>query len=72
VDGHDRHHHLGVGQDLGGLVGLELYSAQGGGERVAAVPQPPGWVELEAAAIVLGVDHGHAGWADGQVDAPYL
>jgi hypothetical protein len=21
VDGHDRHHHLGVGQDLGGSVG---------------------------------------------------
>ena len=30
VDGHNRHHHLGVGQDPGGLVGLELYGAQGG------------------------------------------
>jgi len=58
VDGHGwQHHHLGVGQDPGGLVGLELHGAQGGGERVAAMPQSPGWVELEAARILLGVDH---------------
>ena len=50
MDGHDRHHrHARVGQDLGGLVGLELYGAQSGGEGVAAMPQPPRGVELEAA-----------------------
>jgi hypothetical protein len=41
VDGHDRqHHHAWVGQRLGGLVGLQRHRPQGGGERVAAVPQP--------------------------------
>jgi hypothetical protein len=55
VDGHDRHHHLGVGQDLGGSVGLEGHRPQDGGEGGAAMPQPTGWVELEAASILLGV-----------------
>jgi hypothetical protein len=32
VDGHDRHHHLGVGEDLGGPVGLEPRGAQGRSE----------------------------------------
>ena len=33
VDGHDRQHgHARVAQDLGGLVGLEPYAAQGGSE----------------------------------------
>jgi hypothetical protein len=33
VDGHDwHHHHVGVGQDLGGLVRLEVNRAQRGGE----------------------------------------
>ena len=42
MDGHDRHHHhVGVDQDLGGLVGLERHRAQGRGERIAAMPQPP-------------------------------
>jgi hypothetical protein len=42
VDGHDWHHgHARVGQDLGGLVGLEPHRAQGGGEGGAAMPQPP-------------------------------
>ena len=34
------------------------------------MPQPTGWVELEAAAIVLGVDDEHPTGADQQVDAP--
>jgi hypothetical protein len=73
VDGHDRqHHHAWVGKHLGGLVGLERHRAQGGGQGVAAVPQPPGRVELEAAAILLGVDHHHPGWTDRQVDAPIV
>ena len=42
VDGHDRHyHHVGVGQHLGGLVGLERHGPQGGGEGISAVPEPP-------------------------------
>ena len=50
VDGHDRHHHHArVGQDPGGLVSLERHRPQGRGEGVAAVPEPPGPVELEAA-----------------------
>ena len=32
VDGHDRHHQLGVDEDLGGSVGLEPHGAQGGSE----------------------------------------
>jgi hypothetical protein len=65
VDGHDRHHHhVGVGQDQGGPVGLEGHFLQGRGEGVAAMPQPPGGVQLEAAPIVLGVDHEHPTGAD--------
>ena len=62
--------HAGVGQDLGGPVGLERHRPQDGGEGVAAMPQPPRGVEVEAPAIVLGVDDEHAAGADGQVDAP--
>jgi hypothetical protein len=72
MDRHDRHHHHypRVGQDLGGLVGLERYGMQGRGEWVAAMPQPPGWLELQAAAILLGVDHEYPTGPDHQVDAP--
>jgi hypothetical protein len=47
MDRHDRHHHYytRVGQDLGGLVGLKRHRLHGRGERVAAMPQPPGRVE---------------------------
>jgi hypothetical protein len=70
VAGHDRHYrHTRVGQDLGGLVGLERHRLQGVGEGVAAMPQPPGGVELEPASILLGVDHEHPTGADHQVDA---
>jgi len=70
VDGHDRDHgHVGVGQ---GLVGLERDGPQGGGEGGAAVPQPPGQIQLEVAAVLFGVDHEHAAGSDGQVDASYL
>ena len=31
------------------------------------MPEPSGWVELEAAAILLGVDHEDPTGADGQV-----
>jgi hypothetical protein len=63
-----RHHdHVGVGQDPGGLVSLEVHRAQRGGERIAAVPQPPGRVESEAAPVLLGVDHEHPTGADHQV-----
>jgi hypothetical protein len=31
MHGHDRHHDVGVGQDLGGPVGLKLHGAQGVG-----------------------------------------
>jgi hypothetical protein len=55
VDGHDRHHDLGVGQDLGGSVGLERHRPQDGGQGVAAMPQPSGGVELEAASVLLSV-----------------
>jgi hypothetical protein len=73
VDGHDRHHrHARVGQDYGGLVGLERDGLQGRGEAVAAMPQSPGWVELKATAILLGVDRDHPAGADGQVDAPMV
>jgi hypothetical protein len=67
VDGHDRYHHVGVGQDQGGLVGLEQDGLQARGEGVSAMPQPPGQVELEAAAILLGVDHEHPAGADRQM-----
>ena len=30
VDGHDRHHDLGVGQDLGGSIGLERHRTERG------------------------------------------
>ena len=30
VDGHDRHYHLRVGQDLGSSIGLEVHGTQGG------------------------------------------
>jgi hypothetical protein len=60
VDGHCRHHHdVGVGQDLGGSVGFEAHRAQGRGEWVEAMPKPPGPVELQVTAILLGVDHEH-------------
>jgi hypothetical protein len=59
VDGHERHHHLGVGQDPGGSVGLEGHRAQGGGEWAAAMPQPPAGVEPKSAAVLLGLDHEH-------------
>jgi hypothetical protein len=63
VDGHNRHHHhhhhAGVGQDLGGLVGLEAHRSQDGSERIAAMPQPPRRVELQPTPILLGVDHEH-------------
>jgi hypothetical protein len=42
-------------------------TAQGGRERVAAMPQPPGRVEQKPAPILLGVDHEHPTGADGQV-----
>jgi hypothetical protein len=64
MDSHDRHHHVRVGQDLGGLVGLKLHCSQCGGEGVAAMPQPPEPVELEAVPILLGVDHEHPTGAD--------
>ena len=68
MDGQGRDHdHVGVGQDLGGLVGLERHRPHGRGERVAAMPQPPRLVELEPAAILLGVDHEHPARADHQV-----
>ena len=36
VDGHHRYrHHVGVGQDLGGLIGLEPHRPHYRGERVA-------------------------------------
>jgi hypothetical protein len=54
-------------RDLGGLVSLKRHRPYGRGERVAAMPQPPRLVELEAAAILLGVDHEHLTRADHQV-----
>ena len=63
---------VGVGQHLGGLVSLERHRAEGEGQWVAAMPQAPGWVELEAAPILLGVDHEHPTGADYEVDTPYL
>ena len=59
--------HLRVGQDLGGSIGLERHRTERGAEGVAAMPQPPGWVELQAAAILLGVDHEHPTGANHQV-----
>jgi hypothetical protein len=55
VDGHDRyHHHVGVGQDLGGLVSFEFHRLEEcGGQWVAAMPQPPRGVEPEAPSILL-------------------
>ena len=38
-----------------------------GGEGETAMPQSPGRVELEAAAILFGVDHEDPAGADGQV-----
>jgi hypothetical protein len=71
MNGHDRpHHDVGVGQDLGGSVGLEGDGPQGGGEGVAPMPQPPGRIQLEAAAVLFGVDDEHPAGADRQVDAP--
>jgi hypothetical protein len=68
VDNHDRqHHHARVGQDLGGLVGLERHGLQGRGEGVAAMPQPPRRVELQSTPILLGVNHEHPTGPDGQV-----
>jgi hypothetical protein len=68
VDGHDRHHrYAGVGQDSGGLVGLEARRAQCGGQGVAAMPEPPGGVELQPAWILFGVDGEHPAGADGEV-----
>ncbi len=40
---------------------------QCGGEGMAAMPQPPNGVELQPAAILLGVDHEHPTGADHQV-----
>jgi hypothetical protein len=37
---------------------------------MAAMPELPNGVELEATPILLGVDHQHSAGADGQVDAP--
>jgi hypothetical protein len=68
MDGHDRHHgHARVGQDLSGLVRLPGRRPQGGSKGIAAMPQPPGRAEVEAAAILLGVDHEHPTGADHQV-----
>ena len=68
MDGHDRYHgDARVGQDHGGLVGLERHRLQGRGERVAAMPQPPGRGELHSTSILLGVDHEHPARADHQV-----
>ena len=68
MDGHDRHHHhVGVGQDQGGLVGLERHRPQRGGEGVAAMPQPPGRVELQSTPILLGVNHEHPTGPDHQM-----
>ena len=70
MNGYDRHHHhVGVDQDLGGLVRLVVNRAQRGGERIAAMPHAPRPIELEATAILLGVDHEHPTGADDQVDA---
>jgi hypothetical protein len=52
---------------LGGLVGLPRHRPHCRGERVAAVPWPPGPVELEPAPVLLGVDHEHPTGADHQV-----
>jgi hypothetical protein len=61
-----------VRQDLGGLVGLKRHRAQCGSERIAALPQSPGWVELEPSSVLLGVDDQDAAGADDQVDAPVV
>ena len=65
VDRQDRHHHRRVGQDLGGSVSLERHSSQCGGKGMAAMPQPPLCVELEAAPVRFGVDHEQPTGADG-------
>src|SRR5918994_2726756 len=68
VDAHVRHHRYArVGQDHGGLVGLERDGLESGGEGEAAEPQPPGRIELKAAAILLGVDHEHPTGPDRQM-----
>ena len=66
------HRQARVGQDQGGLVGPERHRPQRGGEGVAAVPEPPGRIQLEAASILSGVDYEHPTGPDHQVDAPYL
>ena len=49
MNGHDRHyHHIGVGQDLGGLVGFELYRGQRGGDRAQRVGDEPDVAEQPA------------------------
>jgi hypothetical protein len=67
VDRQDRHHHRRVGQNLGGSVSLERHSSQCGGKGMAAMPQPPACVELEAAPVLFGVDHEHPTGADHKV-----
>jgi len=68
MDDQNRYHgHAWVGQDPGGPVGFERHRAQGGGKGVAAMPQPPGRVELQVAAIVFGIDHEYPTGADHQV-----
>ena len=62
----------GVRQDQGGPVGHERDGLQGRGEWVAAMPQPPGWVESQSTSILLGVDHEDPARADHQVDAPMV
>ena len=68
VNRHDRqNHHPWIGQHLGGLVGLERHRSQWGGKGMAAMPQPPACVELEAAPVLFGVDHEHPTGADHKV-----
>ena len=57
----------GSGQNLGGLVGLPRYRLHCMVQRVAAVPQAAGRVELEPTQVLLGVDHEHPTGADHQV-----
>ena len=68
MDGHDRpHYDARIRQDLSGLVGLKRHRPQCRTKRVAAMPQPPGRVELEPAAVLLGVDHEHPTGPDHQM-----
>ena len=57
----------GSGRTWATLVGLERHCMQDRGEWVAAMLQPSGGVELEAAPVLLGVDHEHPTRADHQV-----